>query len=79
MSQTTKMIKDLFDLNDYIEFKNEVLSLIYREDDFYLLIYKIIRKFLFPRGYKSFIYHLKDKAIEKTSNKIENAFQKTIP
>ena len=65
------MIKDLFDLNDIDEFKNEVQSLIYRKDDFYPVIYKIIRKFIFPR-YKSFIYHLKDK-------KIENAFQKTIP
>ena len=73
-----KMIKYLFDLNDYNEFKNEVQSLIYRKDDFHPVIYKIIRKFIFPR-YKSFIYHLKDKKIEKTSNKIENAFQKTMP
>ena len=86
------MIKDLFDLNDYDEFKNEVQSLINRKDDFNLLIYKIIRKFIFPR-YKSSIYHLKDNKIEKTSNKIEktsnkiektsnkieNAFQKTMP
>ena len=73
-----KMIKDLFDLNDYDEFKNEVQSLINRKDDFHPVIYKIIRKFIFPR-YKSFIYHLKYNKIEKTSNKIENAFQKTMP
>ena len=73
-----KMIKDLFDLNDFDEFKNELQSLIYHKDDFNPVIYKIIRKFIFPR-YKSFIYHLKDKKIEKTSNKIENAFQKTMP
>ena len=73
-----KMIKDLFDLNDYDEFKNEVQSLIYRKYDFHPVIYKIIRKSITPR-YKSFIYHLKDKRIEKTSNKIENAFQKTMP
>jgi transcription elongation factor Elf1 len=73
-----KIIKDLFDLNDYNEFKNEVQSLIYRKDDFHPVIYKIIRKSVTPR-YKSFIYHLKDKRIEKTSNKIENAFQKTMP
>ena len=73
-----KMIKDLFDLNDFDEFKNELQSLIYHKDDFHPVIYKIIRKFIFPR-YKSFIYHLKDKKIEKTSNKIENAFQKTMP
>ena len=72
------MIKDLFDLNDFDEFKNELKSLIYRKDDFNTVIYKIIRKFIFPR-YKIFIYHLKDKKIEKTSNKIENAFQKTMP
>lgn len=72
------MIKDLFDLNDYNEFKNEVQSLIYRNDDFHPVIYKIIRKSIDPR-YKSFIYHLKDNKIEKTSNKIENAFQKTMP
>ena len=72
------MIKYLFDLNDYDEFKNQVLSLIYRKNDFNLVIYKIIRKFIFLR-YKSFIYHLKFKKIEKTSNKIENAFQKTMP
>ncbi len=73
-----KMIKDLFDLNDFDEFKNELQSLIYHKDDFHPVIYKIIRKFIFPR-YKSFIYHLKDTKIEKTSNKIENAFQKTMP
>ena len=72
------MIKDLLDLNDYNEFKNEVQSLIYRKDDFHQVIYKIIRKSITPR-YKSFIYHLKDKRVEKTSNKIENAFQKTMP
>ena len=72
------MIKDLFDLNNYDEFKNKVQSLINRKDDFNPVIYKIIRKFIFQR-YKNFIYHLKDKKIEKTSNKIENAFQKTIP
>lgn len=65
------MIKDLFDLNDFDEFKNELKSLIYRKDDFNTVIYKIIRKFIFTR-YKIFIYHLKDK-------KIENAFQKTMP
>ena len=63
------MIKDLFNLNDIDEFKNEVQSLIYRKDDFHPIIYKIIRKFIFPR-YKSIIYDLKDKKIEKTSNKI---------
>lgn len=54
------MIKDLFDLNDYNEFKNEVQSLIYRKYDFHPVIYKIIRKSITPR-YKNFIYHLKDK------------------
>lgn len=73
--QQLKIIKDLFDLNDYDQFKKEVQSLIYREDDFHPVIYKIIRKSIAPR-YKSFIYHLKDKRIEKTSNKLENAFQK---
>ena len=72
------MIKDLFDLNDYDEFKNKVQSLIYRKEDFHPVIYKIIKKSITPR-YKSFIHHLKDKRIEKTSNKIENAFQKTMP
>ena len=48
------------------------------KDDFNPIIYKIIRKSITPR-YKSFIYHLKDKRVEKTSNKIENAFQKTMP
>ncbi len=72
------MIKDLFDLNDYDEFKNEVQSSIYRKKDFHPVIYKIIKKSIIPR-YKRFICHLKDKRIEKTSNKIENAFQKTMP
>ena len=43
------MIKDLFDLNDYDEFKNEVQSLIYRNDDFHPVIYKIIRKSIAPK------------------------------
>ena len=76
--QQLKIIKDLFDLNDYDQFKKEVQSLIYREDDFHPVIYKIIRKSIAPR-YNSFIYHLKDKRIEKTSNKLQNAFQKTMP
>ena len=63
------MIKDLFNLNDIDEFKNEVQSLIYRKDDFHSVIYKIIRKSITQR-HKSFIYHLKDKRVEKTSNKI---------
>ena len=33
-----KMIKDLFDLNDYDEFKNEVQYLIYRKEDFHPVI-----------------------------------------
>ena len=72
------MIKDLFDLNDYDEFKKEVHLLINSKNDFHPVIYKIIRKSIFPR-YKSFINHLKDIRIEKKSNKIENAFQKTMP
>lgn len=32
------MIKDLFDLNDYDEFKNEVQSLIYHKEDFHPVI-----------------------------------------
>ena len=50
-----KMIKDLFDLNDFDEFKNELKSLIYRKDDFYPFIYKIIRKFIFQDIKTSFI------------------------
>ena len=49
------MIKDLFDLNEIDEFKNEVQSLIYRKDDFHPVIYKIIRKFIFPDIKASFI------------------------
>ena len=33
-----KMIKDLFDLNDYGEFKSEVQFLIYRKKDFHPVI-----------------------------------------
>ena len=72
------MIKDLFDLDNYDEAEKELQSLIFRKDEFNPAIYKIIRKSISPR-YKIFIYHLKDKRIEKTSNKIENAFQKTMP
>ena len=73
-----KMIKNLFDLDDYDEAKKELESLIYRKNEFHSVIYEIIRKSIVPR-YKSFIYHLKDSRIERTSNKIENAFQKTMP
>ena len=73
-----EMVKNLFDLNDYEEAKKELESLIYRKNEFHHVIYEIIRKSIVPR-YKSFIYHLKDSRIEKTSNKIENAFQKTMP
>ena len=44
----------------------------------FIQLFIIIRKSITPR-YKSFIYHLKDKRVEKTSNKIKNAFQKTMP
>ena len=70
-----KILKDLF---DYDESEKELQSLIYIKNEFHPAIYEIIRKSIFPR-YKSFIQHLKDKWIEKTSNKIENAFQKTMP
>ncbi|MCQ2976911.1 MAG: hypothetical protein MJ232_02745 [archaeon] len=73
-----EMIKNLFDLDDYDEAKKEFESLIYRKNEFHNVIYEIIRKSIVPR-YKSFIYHLKDSKIERTSNKIENAFQKTMP
>ena len=76
--QQLKMIKDLFDLDNYDEAEKELQSLIFRKDEFHPVIYEIIRKSISPR-YKSFIHHLKDKRIEKTSNKIENAFQKTMP
>lgn len=68
------MIKDLFDLNDYNEFKKEVHSLINSKDDFHPVIYKIIRKSIFPR-YKSFIHHLKDKRIEKQVTKLKMPFK----
>lgn len=73
-----QMIKNLFDLEDYDEAEKGLQSLIYRKNEFHKVIYEIIRKSIVPR-YKSFIYHLKDKRIERTSNKIENAFQKTMP
>ena len=76
--QQLKIIKNLFDLNNYDEAEKELQSLIFRKNEFHPAIYEIIRKSISPR-YKSFIYHLKDKRIEKTSNKIENAFQKTMP
>ena len=76
MSRTTKNDQK-FDLNDYDEFKKGAHSLIYRKYDFHPVIYKIIKKSI--TRYKSFIHHIKDKKIEKTSNKIENAFQKTMP
>ena len=76
--QQLKIIKNLFDLNDYDEAEKELQSLIFRKNEFYPAIYEIIRKSISPR-YKSFIYHIKDNRIEKTSNKIGNAFQKTMP
>ena len=60
-----------------MELKKELQSLIFHKNKFHPAIYQIIRKSISPR-YKNFIYHLKDKRIEKTSNKIENAFQKTM-
>ena len=72
------MIKDLFDLDKYDEAEKELQSLIFRIFEFHPAIYEIIRKSVSHRDNR-FIYHLKDKRIEKTSNKIENAFQKTMP
>ena len=76
--QQLKMIKNLFDLKNYNEANKELQSLIFRENEFHPIIYKIIRKPISSR-YKNFIHHIKDKKIEKTSNKLENAFQKTMP
>lgn len=73
-----KMVKDLFDLDDYDLAERELQSLIYRKDEFHPVVFEIIRKSVSPR-YKSFIYHLKDEKIERTSGKLENAFQKTMP
>ena len=76
--QQLKSIKNLFDLDDYDEAEKELQSLIFRKNEFHPAIYEIIIKSISPR-YKRFIHYLKDKRIEKTSNKIENAFQKTMP
>ena len=76
--QQLQNIKNLFDLENYDEANKELQSLIYRKNEFHPIIYKIIRKSISSR-YKNFIYHIKDKKIEKTSNKLENAFQKTMP
>ena len=62
-------------MEDYDGAEKELQSLIYRKNEFNSEIYEIIRKSIVPR-YKSFIHHIKDKKIEKTNNKIENAFQK---
>ena len=58
------MIKNLFDLDNYDKAEKELHSLIFRKNEFHPAIYEIIRKSISPR-YKSFIYHLKDKRIEK--------------
>lgn len=55
--------------------KKELQSLIFRKNEFTPIIYKIIKKLIVPR-YKKFIHYLKDEKIERTSNKIENSFQK---
>ena len=62
--QQIQMIKNLFDLENYDEPNKELQSLIYRENKFCSIIYKIIRKSISPR-YKNFIYHVKCNKIEK--------------
>ncbi|WP_232299123.1 hypothetical protein [Methanobrevibacter millerae] len=52
-----KMIKYLFDLENYEDSNKEFQSLIYREKEFHPIIYKIIRKSSSSR-YKNFIFHL---------------------
>lgn len=73
-----KKLKKIFKIKNYKQAEKELQSLIYRKNEFTPPIYKIITKSIAPR-YKNFIHHLKDDKIEKTSNKIENAFQKTMP
>ena len=74
VNKKIQMIKNLFDLEKYGGANKVLQSLIYRDNEFYPIIYKIIRKLIFS-GYKNFIYHIKDKKIEKC-NKLENTFQK---
>lgn len=74
--QQLKIIKNLFDLKDYDEAETELQSLIFRKNEFHPAIYEIIRKSISPR-YKSFIYHLKDKRIEKTMPKSRKRIFKT--
>lgn len=71
-------IKDLFDVDDYDLAEKELQSLIFRKDEFHYVVYEIIRKSVAPR-HKSFVYHLKDKKISKTTSPLENAFLKTMP
>ena len=73
-----KKIKEIFDIKNYEKAEKELQSLIFRKNEFTPIIYKIIKKLIVPR-YKKFIHYLKDEKIERTSNKIENAFQKTMP
>ena len=74
-SRDYNYLKDLFDLDNYDEAEKELQSLIFRKDEFHPAIYEIIRKSISPR-YKSFIYHLKDKRIEKQVTKLKMHFKK---
>ena len=71
-------ILSVFDSEDYGAIEEYIGSLIYRLDDFTPVMQKVLKVPL-CYYYKKHLYCFKDENVERTSNKIENCFQKIMP
>jgi transposase-like protein len=68
----------LFDNKSFQNARNKLNEILTRINDYSKVIQSIIRDLLLPY-FKTFFAFLEDENIERTTNKIENVFQKTFP
>lgn len=71
-------IKDVLNCDDYDRVNEYFYNLAFRFEDFNPIMQNVIRVLIFGR-YKKLIRFFENPNVERTSNKIENCFQKIMP
>ena len=71
-------IFDLFESTSYNEARNDFNDMLKKVEDYPEIIRQIILKQIMP-NFETYFLFLKDPKIPKTTNQIENYFQKTLP
>ena len=77
ISHYKRLIFDILDADDFETAKYLKDEIISNNDDLPEVIHEIMWEFIVP-NFKRLTYHLNDKNIEHTSNKLENCFLKIL-